>query len=133
MSQLTVFLARLIGLFSILIVAGLMIRAGSVVETILADGPVMLVYAVISLGLGLGMILAHNKWSGAAPTVVVTLVGWLILAKGILLLCLAPETFTRLLAQIHYGAHFSLFLMAALMIGLYLTWAGFSPTTPKAP
>jgi hypothetical protein len=43
--------------------------------------------------------------SGGALPVVVTLVGWLILAKGLLLLFLTPEA--------HPGA-----------IGIYLTWAG---------
>jgi hypothetical protein len=63
------------------------------VETAVADGPVMLVYAIISLAVGLAMILGHNVWSGGALPVVVTLVGWLILAKGLMLLFVTPEGF----------------------------------------
>jgi hypothetical protein len=36
----------------------------------------MLVYAIISLAVGVAMILGHNVWSGGALPVVVTLVGW---------------------------------------------------------
>ena len=130
MSRLTVYLARLIGLFTVLLVAALLIRGSAVVEAAMADGPLMLTYAIISLALGLAMILGHNVWSGGALPVVVTLVGWLILAKGLLLLFLTPEPLTRLFERMHYGEHMYLYLAPALVIGLYLTWAGF--TTPTS-
>jgi len=46
MSRLTVFLARFIGLFIVLLIVGLLVRGSATVETTVADGPVMLVYAV---------------------------------------------------------------------------------------
>jgi hypothetical protein len=131
MSRLTVYLARLIGLFTVLLVAALLIRGSAVVESAMADGPLMLTYAIISLALGLAMVLGHNVWSGGALPVVVTLVGWLILAKGLLLLFLTPEPLTRLFERMQYGEHMYLYLAPALAIGLYLTWAGF--TTPSSP
>jgi hypothetical protein len=134
MSGLTVYLARLIGLFTVLLVAALLIRGSAVVEAAMADGPLMLTYAMISLALGLAMIFGHNVWSGGALPVVVTLVGWLILAKGLLLLFLTPEPLTRLFErmQYQYGEHVYLYLAPALVIGLYLTWAGFTrPTSPR--
>src|SRR6516164_2395996 len=95
MSQLTVFLARLLGLFSILIVAALALRGSAMIEAALANQPVMLIYGTISLAIGLAMVLGHNIWSGGLLPVVVTLVGW-ILAKGLLLLALAPDTLAHL-------------------------------------
>ena len=95
MSRLTVFLARFIGLFAILLVVGLLVRGSAIIEITVADGPVMLTYAIVSLATGLAMILGHNVWSGGALPVVVTLVGWLILAKGLLLLFLTPEAYPR--------------------------------------
>jgi len=83
MSQLTVFLARLIGLFTILIIAALLLHGSAMVQAATADKSVMFTYALISLALGLAMILGHNVWSGGALPVVVTLVGWLIFAKGL--------------------------------------------------
>ncbi len=91
MSRLTVFLARFIGLFTVLLVVALLLAGSAMVEAALADGPVMLVYAIISLAAGLAMVLGHNVWSGGALPVVVTLVGWLILAKGLMLLFVTPE------------------------------------------
>jgi hypothetical protein len=90
------------------------------------DGPVMLVYAIFSLAAGLAIILGHNVWSGGTLPVTVTLVGWLIFAKGLVLLLITPETSALLLERMHYGEHSSLYIIPALIIGLYLTYAGFA-------
>ena len=63
--------------------------------------------------------------------VVVTLVGWLILAKGLLLLCLAPEALTRFFGQTQYAEHIYLYFVPTLVIGLYLAWAGFTAPRPQ--
>ena len=125
MSKLTVFLARFIGLFVLLVGVGCLVRGKAVVESAVASGPVMLVYALVSLAAGLAMILGHNVWSGGTLPVVVTLVGWLILAKGLVLFFATPEALTRLLERMQYGEHYSLYIAPSLVIGLYLTWAGF--------
>jgi hypothetical protein len=62
----------------------------------------------------------------AALPVVVTLVGWLILAKGALILLVSSDAMSQLIAQIHYAEHAFLYLTPALALGLYLTWAGFA-------
>jgi hypothetical protein len=132
MSRLTVFLARFIGLFTVLLVVALLARGSASVEAAVADAPVMLVYAIISLAVGLAMILGHNVWSGGALPVVVTLVGWLILAKGLMLSLVTPEALKQLFDQMQYGEHYYLYLTPSLVIGLYLTWAGFTTSSPNA-
>ena len=95
-----------------------------------ADGPVMLVYAIFSLVAGLAIILGHNVWSGGMLPVIVTLVGWLIFVKGLVLLLVTPETLALLLERMQYGEHSSFYNLPALIIGLYLTYAGFSAPSP---
>ena len=132
MSRLTVFLARFIGLFTVVLVVALLVRGSATVEAAVADGPVMLVYAIISLATGVAMILGHNVWSGGALPVVVTLVGWLILAKGLMLLFVTPDALQQIFDHMHYGEHYYLYLAPSLVIGLYLTWAGFTAPSPNA-
>ncbi len=132
MSRLTVFLARFIGLFTVLVVAALLVRGSAMVEAAVANGPVMLVYALISLAIGLALVLGHNVWSGGALPVVVTLVGWLILAKGLLLSFVTPEALTRLFERMQYGEHYYLYILPSLVIGLYLIWAGFTAPSSSA-
>jgi hypothetical protein len=132
MSRLTVFLARFIGLFTVVLVVAFLVRGSAGVEAAVADGPVMLVYAIISLATGVAMILGHNVWSGGALPVVVTVIGWLMLAKGLVLLLVTPETMKQLFGGMHYGEHYFLYLLPALALGLYLTWAGFTAPSPNA-
>jgi len=131
-SRLTVFLARFIGLFTVVLVVALLVRGSATVEAAVADRPVMLVYAIISLATGVAMILGHNVWSGGALPVVVTLVGWLILAKGLMLLFVAPDALQQIFYRMHYGEHYYLYLTPSLLVGLYLTWAGFTAPPPNA-
>ncbi len=132
MSRLTVFLARFIGLFTVVLVVALLVRGSATVEAAVADAPVMLVYAIISLAAGVAMILGHNVWSGGALPVVVTLVGWLILAKGLMLLFVTPDALHQIFDHMQYGEHYYLYLAPSLVIGLYLTWAGFTAPSPNA-
>ena len=54
MTLLTVFLARLIGLFTILVVISFLVRGSAIIAATVADGPVMLVYALISVASEIG-------------------------------------------------------------------------------
>jgi hypothetical protein len=128
MSRLTVFLARSIGLFIVLLVAGFLIRGGAAIQATTANAPAMLSYAIISLAIGVAMVVGHNVWSGGTLPVVVTLVGWLILAKGMFLLVSSPDTISGMVNRMHYEEHYALYLAPSFLLGVYLTWAGF-----KAP
>jgi putative exporter of polyketide antibiotics len=69
MSPRTLFLARLIGLYCILIALAMFVRGQSTVDTVaglLRDPPLMFVLGVITLAAGLAMVLVHNVWSGGA-------------------------------------------------------------------
>ena len=131
MPRSTPFLARLIGVFSIVLVAAMLVRGNALIETVIGDHAIMFDLAMISVAVGLALVIGHNVWSGGVLPVVVTLVGWLILVKGLVLLFVTPEMFAKLFVQIHYGEHFYIYLAPALVIGLYLTIAGFATSTPE--
>jgi hypothetical protein len=126
MGRLTIFLARLIGLFAIAIVVAMFVRGPVLVESIIASSELLFFLAMISFGLGLAIVLAHNVWSGSALAVLVTIVGWLILVKGIVLLLLPASILSQALSAMQYSVRGAFYLLPALLIGLYLTWAGFA-------
>ena len=126
MSPSTVFLARLIGLFTVLVVICLLVRGTAIIDTTVSNAPVMLIYAVVSLALGIAMVLRHNIWSGGALTVVVTLIGWIALIKGLVLLYLLPYFGAECyLKALHDPLIFYLYMAPSLLIGIYLTYGGF--------
>ena len=127
MSRLTIFLARSLGLFMLLLVGCLLMRGGAnSIQAGVADGPVLLSYAILSLAMGVAMVVGHNVWTAGALPLVVTLVGWLILAKGILLLLVPPASLSAMMDQMHYAEHYWRYLTPSFVLGLYLTWAGFT-------
>jgi len=129
MSSRTIFLSRLIGLYCIVIALSMMTRRQSTVETVTAllqNPSMMLIVGIITLAAGLAVVLAHNKWSGGALVVIVTLVGWITLIKGLSLLFLPHEMEVRLfLGRLHYRQLFYMYTAFSLVLGVYLTYGGF--------
>jgi hypothetical protein len=125
------FLGRLIGLYLILISLAMATHKQTTVESISAlihNPPVMFVTGVIAVVVGLAMVLSHNLWSGGVLPVLVTITGWLILAKGVLLLFLSPEAVYGLLAGSHFEQLFYLYSAIIFLFGICLTYAGFRST-----
>jgi vacuolar-type H+-ATPase subunit I/STV1 len=97
------------------------------VAGILHNPSLILILGFISLAVGLAMILTHNIWSGGALTVVVTLIGWIALIKGLFFLYLLPYVGAECLLR--YLQHPQLFyacMAPSLIIGIYLTYGGFT-------
>lgn len=132
MSALTVYLARLMGLSTLVFVVAFMMRSNAIIMATIADSPVMLVYAVFSVAAGLAIILGHNVWAGGVLPTVVSLTGWLIFAKGLLLLFVNRETLSLMLERMHYDQNYIFYFVPAFLLGLYLTYAGFTARAAKS-
>lgn len=124
MSPRTLFLRRLIGLYCIVVGLSMMTRRQAMLGTVnglLQNPSMMLILGVIALGAGLAMVLAHNIWSGGTLAVVVTIIGWLTLIKGLLFLFLSPETEA---GSLPWAASFP---AALLFLCRYLAAVGYLP------
>jgi hypothetical protein len=132
MSTRTVFLSRLIGLYCIIASLSMIIRGRAtvlIVEELVRNAPLLFVVGTMTLAAGLAMVLSHNVWSGGALPIVVTVAGWASLIKGVLLLFLSPqEAPAFFLGELHYGQLFYLYAAISLILGAYLTFAGFRST-----
>jgi hypothetical protein len=133
MSPRTRFLGKLIGLYLILISLAMAIHKQATVETMNAlvrNTPELFVAGLIGVGAGLAIVLGHNVWSGGVLSVIVTLTGWVMLIKGMLLVFLSPrDTYRLLVAGLHYEQFFYLYTAIPFVLGLYLTYAGFARQT----
>ncbi len=126
----TIYLSRLFGLSCILIALSMMFHKQAVVEMVaglLRDPSMMFLAGVLALVAGLAMVLAHNIWSGGALPVVVTILGWLTLLKGLMFLLLLPGDAEGLyMRTLHYSQLFYVYMAICLAIGAYLTYGGFA-------
>ncbi|MDN0075283.1 hypothetical protein QU481_10315 [Crenobacter sp. SG2303] len=125
MSSRTTFLSRLIGLYCLLISLAMFAHKQTMVAavTALAHDPLQLyMVGVIVTPIGLAMVLGHNVWSGGARPVLVTLIGWGTLIKGLIYLFIpqtaAPAFF---LGGLQYASLFYLYATVTLLLGLYLS------------
>jgi len=130
MSSRTIFLSRLIGLYCLLYVPAAVIHRQATLDSlagILHNPSLMMVLGILALGAGLAMVLAHNIWSSGALPVVVTVVGWLALIKGLFFLYMLPEVGAEyLLRVLQHPQLFYVCMAPSLIIGIYLTYGGFT-------
>jgi hypothetical protein len=130
MSSRTVFLSKLLGLYFILVALPMMLHKQTVVEMVTGlfrDPMVMFVLGLLAMVAGLATVLAHNIWSGGVLPVVVTIVGWLALVKGLLFLLLFSGDATGFyMGTLHFSQLFYLYMSICLALGAYLTYGGFA-------
>ncbi|PYU33515.1 MAG: hypothetical protein DMG31_08860 [Acidobacteria bacterium] len=129
MKPLTVFLGRLLGLFTLITSFWLLTERQNTLSTIpalLGDRPAMVIFAIIALAGGLAIILAHNIWSGGVLPILVTLIGWVMLIRGVLFLFLPPEATLGILAAMQFERLFYIYLTIPFVLGLYLSYLAFT-------
>ena len=134
MPQHTVFLSRLLGLYTLIVTLWLLAdqhAAMSTIEALVGNHAIHALLALITLGVGVAMVLGHQRWSGGVLPVLVTLIGWGILLRGLLLLFLSPDQGLGLVRTIQFSAFFYAYLAIPLVLGIYLTYAGFT-TRPSS-
>jgi hypothetical protein len=135
MRPLSVFLARLFGL-SLTIVAVWMLAdepdLGATIQALPLDRPAILLLSLMCIASGLAVVLGHQVWSGGIAPVLVTLVGWLLLVRGVVLLFLPPSLLERIVAALVGTGWLYASGVVALGLGLILTYAGFraAPIVP---
>jgi len=127
MSSRTIYIARLLGFFCVLVALAMLTQKQSTVDLVTAllhNRPLMFTMGLVAVATGLAIILGHNVWSGGALPIVVTLVGWVTLAKGVLFLFLSPEAeAVFFLDTLHYQQLFYLYSSISLALGIYLVYA----------
>jgi protein-S-isoprenylcysteine O-methyltransferase Ste14 len=133
MSTRTIYMSRLIGLYCIVVIPSLVIHKQATVDSImdLFNSPsLMLFTGIIAVAVGLAMILAHNIWTGGALPVVVTVVGWLSLIKGLMFLLLPSGVESEIILNwLRNPLYFYLCMTPSFLIGVYLAYEGFRPRT----
>lgn len=128
MSHRTIYLGKLLGLYCLIVALVMMSRKETMVPTVKAlvhEAPLLYVVSLAGMVAGLALILAHNVWSGGALAVLVTLVGWVALVKGLVFMLLPPETSVAYFEGLRYGQFFYGYMSITLLLGLYLTYASF--------
>jgi len=133
MSARTIFLAKLLGLVLAAVSLSVLIqgqRMAGLLDRFMHDQPLVLVSSIFTVACGVAILLVHNHFSGGALPVIVTLLGWLLTIKGLLLLLLPSDVQINLISAEQFGRFIYLYGAIDLAIGAYLTVAAFSAHRP---
>jgi hypothetical protein len=131
----TLLAARILGPF--LLAAGILLisqrdRMLSVVAALFQDDHLMVVAAFLSLAIGLTIVTLHDRWGGFTQ-VVISLLGWVTLVRGALLLFL-PNIARGMAA--HFVNSPQLAPIAGCVVaflGLWLAFVGFVGRSDQDP
>jgi len=127
MSARTLFISRLLGLYCLLMSLIMFTHKQAIVEiegTLIHSPAMLFIGGLMTLVAGLAIVLSHNVWSGGVLPVVVTLLGWISLIKGLVLLW--PGTTAGFWESFHYEQLFYVYASISFVIGAYLTYEGFT-------
>lgn len=120
------FLAEVWGI-SIVIVSFALLLNEKYLKTLFAEvenNATMLFWGVVTLVIGLAMVLSYNVWDKSWQ-VIITIFGWLSLIKGAAIL-FVPESIKKWTRKIESSSYLPYALVVAIIIGLVLTYFGFT-------
>lgn len=131
----TIFLSRMFGVYCLVMGFFMLTHREAMRATVLAlmaDKPLVLVLGILTVFGGLAMVLEHNIWRGGVLPVIVTVLSWLTLMKGVLMLYVAPEKlFGFFYEPGRYARIMPLDAAFILVLGAYLTYKGFEAPQVK--
>jgi len=125
---LTYFLAQLIGLYLLIVGLLMLFRKKmflGVIQEFYERPSSMFIAGWLAMVLGLMLVLSYSYWNAGILALVITLAGWAALLKGAMLL-LFPKAMVRFTRVFKLEKFFYLYAIIVLIIGAYLTHAGFT-------
>lgn len=125
MNPLTLYLARFMGLSLLLMCGALAARPKAAVEAMTGRSDLLLVTGVITMFGGVALVVGHNVWNGGALALVVTVLGWITLIKGVVLIAAPPAALGAFYRALHYPERFRAMMLAGCVGGALLTAAAF--------
>ena len=129
MSATTIFLGRLIGLYLVVISAGMLMNRRQTIAALdgmARSGPWMLFSGMVATAAGLAVVIGHNVWSGGALPVVVTIAGWAALLKGVALLMVPGERIAEAYKDAGFQRFFPAWMVVVLALGLWMAAMAFA-------
>jgi len=124
----TIFLARFFGLYCAAIALAMFIRKRETIATINAmidDPGALLIAGVIAFAGGTAMVLGHQIWQGGWLAIAITCLGWVVAAKGAMLLFLPRKAMKSFYGSLHYEKLFNFYMGLTLLLGLVLLAGSF--------
>lgn len=123
----SIFIARLLGLYIVLVIVGILINRTfyqQVIDNIVVSPGLIAFQGAMALLGGLIIVLYHNHWD-FDWTLLVTILGYWMVLQGLVRLWF-PLQFTDIIRQLRTGNAMYIILGIMGVIGLFLLYEGFA-------
>jgi hypothetical protein len=133
MPAVTIYLSRLIGVVALIIGIAMLADKQMVVVALGqlgVDRTPLLLLGFIRVAFGAAIVLVHNIWTRGFWPLVVTLTGWAILVRGVMVLFVPPDVMAAILDATHVVDFYYVYAAIPLLLGAFLCLRGFSAAAP---
>lgn len=123
----TLFLAQLLGSFSIILAVAIILRRKLIVHVVgdfLENRTLAFVVGIAEVAVGLLLILKHSTWNGVLETVI-SMFGWLLLLEGVIYLFGTKKLLKGFVKALDNKSGYYFFALLYLILGVYLAYVGF--------
>jgi hypothetical protein len=127
MSLTTAYLAKLLGAYSLIASAWLLLRreaALALVDRISNDSVSLSLVGLLRLSIGLAIVIGHDRWDGWVETLV-SLIGWIALVSGVSTMFLPIETLREMVGRMRLKENLPLYALISALLGAALLLGGF--------
>ena len=125
----TRYFAQIAGMYLIILGLILAVRKRAVLDLMpkLAESQPFIFFAgMVRIIVGLGVLVGNGPWGPTAIQIVVALIGWVTLLRGVAMLLVTTRQEQRLIEFWRRDANFYIAIAIVLALGAYLAAAGFA-------
>lgn len=123
--ELSLFLGRLFGFYLIAVGLSCLVQregASSLVKMVMKEPGFLYFSGAVNILIGLALVISHNVWVAAWP-VVITVIGYLSLFKGLAYLLIPFESHKKYLKFFSNDTRLMWLGMLVLAVGIYLVYS----------
>jgi hypothetical protein len=127
MSPLTLYLAKLLGAYSLFAGAWLMSnkeKALAFIDRVVGDSVFETVIGLLRMTLGLAIVIGHDRWGGWLE-IAVSLIGWIALLNGLWALFAPAGTLAKIVAWLRFRENVGAWGLVSFALGAVLLTGGF--------
>ena len=126
----SIFLVQIIGIYFLVVGVSAIMKPKEwqhVVKHLMEHEHTALAYvaSIFTFIIGLIVVLNHNVWTGGAPTVIATVVGWLILVKGVTYFLLPHSVWVSWVRKLNNIKLYRTVGILYIIVGAYMAYTGF--------
>lgn len=129
MSPLTIILGKIVGLICLISCLVCLARPKASLDAAksMAENPgLLLLSGIFTMAAGVATVIGHNVWSGGVLPTAVTVLGWMMLVKGVVLMVTPPRILLASYSFLRSPQRFRLFMIPATLFAAWVTVLAFT-------